>query len=71
MKTMREDYSQFEIENGLIMRQLPHTKKLVYSEGTEDLMYYHRKTPLQLDDEFLLNHKSVLDMEQALKRRKF
>jgi len=29
-----------EIENGLMMWQLPHSNKLVYKEGTCDVIYY-------------------------------
>jgi len=42
----------FFIENGLVLRQLPFTKKIQFEEGTEDVIIYrHRKTSLELDDE--------------------
>lgn len=40
------------LEQGLKIRQMPHTKKLVYEPGSQDVMVYTRKTPLNLDQEF-------------------
>ena len=43
------------------MRQLPHTNKLTFEEGTEDIIHYKRKTPLSIEDEFINNTRAVLD----------
>jgi hypothetical protein len=51
MKKIRHG-ENFQIENGLVMRQLPFSKKILYEEGTEDvLIYRRRKTNLEVDEE--------------------
>jgi hypothetical protein len=53
MKQLRPDHSDVEIENGLVFRQQPNNKKLVFESGTTDTFFYKRKSPLDLNEEFL------------------
>jgi hypothetical protein len=63
MKIFRDNInSQFEIENGLVVLQLPQTKKLVFLDGTNDSIIYRRKMSLTFDDEFLIQHNAVVGM---------
>ena len=50
------------------MRQLPQTNKLIFEEGTEDIIHYKRKTPLSIEDEFINNIRAVLDFNLSIKR---
>jgi hypothetical protein len=59
MKQLRPDYSNIEIENGLVMRQQPNNKKLVFESGTTDTFFYHRKSPLDIDEEFMHQFRTV------------
>jgi len=70
MAKIRAPHDESQIENGLIVRKLPSTQKLYFQEGTQDIFEFKRKSPLQIDDEFKLSHKAVLDMDSNLKRRK-
>lgn len=63
MKIFRDNInSQFEIENGLVVLQLPQTKKLVFLDETNDSIIYRRKLSLTFDDEFLIQHNAVVGM---------
>ena len=53
MKQLRPDNSNSEIENGLVFRQQPNNKKLVFESGTTDTFFYRRKSPLDLEEDFL------------------
>jgi hypothetical protein len=57
MKRVRKDLEsktdQLSVNNGLVMRQVPHIKKLYFEPDTADFMVYRRKTKLDLEDEFL------------------
>ena len=59
MKSLRPDFVDSEIENGLIFRQQQNNKKLVFESGTTDTFFYRRKSPLNLDEEFLHQYRSV------------
>lgn len=48
------------MRNGLVMRQVPHIKKLYYQPETSDVMVYTRKTKLNLEEDFLQSYKSQL-----------
>lgn len=54
MKRIRKDLDvdtdALEASNGLVMRQVPHIKKLFFEPETSDFMVYRRKTQLDLDD---------------------
>jgi len=69
MKNIR-DANQFEVENGLKIWQLPPTNKIVYTEGTCDVIYYKRKTQLSIDDEFTIDLKAALEMDSSILKRR-
>ena len=68
MMRLRPDHSNLEIENGLVFCQQPNTKKLVFESGTTDTFFFRRKSPLDLNEEFLNQYRSVERFNQVLKR---
>ena len=38
MKELRKDFEDYEIQNGLIFRQISNNKKLIYQPGTTDVI---------------------------------
>jgi hypothetical protein len=42
----------------------------VFLEGTEDVIYFKRKSSLSVEDEFLMDYKSQIDLERVVKRRR-
>lgn len=77
MKRIRKDLElneskndQLTMSNGLVMRQVPHIKKLYFEPETSDFMVYRRKTKLDLEEEFLQSYKATLRFKQVLEARR-
>lgn len=72
MKRIRKDLEPDEltVNNGLVMRQVPHIKKLYFEPETSDFMVYRRKTKLNLEQEFLTSYKAALRFKQVLEARR-
>ena len=58
MQSLRDD-GEFEIARGLQFRQQNDTSKLVFKEGTEDVIFFKRKTPLSVDEAFKMDHRAA------------
>lgn len=74
MKKMRKDLedetSGLNISNGLVMRQVPHIKKLYFEPETSDFLVYQRKTKLDLETDFMQSYKTSLRFKQVLEARR-
>ena len=74
MKRIRKDLDVDEealtVSNGLVMRQVPHIKKLYFEPETSDCMVYRRKTKLDLEEEFLSSYKATLRFKQVCEARR-
>lgn len=74
MKKMRKDLedetSGLNVSNGLVMRQVPHIKKLYFEPETSDFLVYQRKTKLDLETDFLQSYKTSLRFKQVLEARR-
>lgn len=75
MKRVRKDLEQdmkndVSFENGLIIRQVPHIKKMQFEPNTGDFMVYKRKTELNLEEEFLQSYKATLRFKQVLEAKR-
>lgn len=51
----QRDPQQFHVSNGLVIRQMPHTKRVNFIADTEDVVEYlkrPRKTHISIEDQF-------------------
>ena len=69
-KDLEIDTDAFSYSNGLVMRQVPHIKKLCFEPETSDYMVYRRKTKLDLEEDFLKSYKTTLRFKQVLEARR-
>ena len=69
-KELEVDSNAVMYSNGLVMRQVPHIKKLCFEPETSDFMVYRRKTKLDLEEDFLKSYKTTLRFKQVLEARR-
>jgi hypothetical protein len=72
MKAIRKDAEDATLtsSNGLVLRQVPHIKKLFFEPDTSDFLVYKRKTQLNLEEDFLKSYKTSVRFKQVLAARR-